>query len=359
MNILTKHTLKEVAKVTFVTALLGSFMLMGIDLFTHLDTYVGYGVNARTIIRLTLLYFPESFLLALGPASLFSSTYYLSMLHANNEIMCVLNSGINFSKLVRPVILLAAVFGGLYFAFNELVAIRCTALKEAEYKIATGASAGDLDNSEIALGDMFDGYMVYADQYVDSNQTVFNVSFIINENGDFRRVDAYKGKWNNDLQLWTFYDCVIHESSDSAVVTSYADEMEIPELKLEPELFRNLSSEISSMSLSLAKSYVNRMKTLNPEEYASLGTDYYKRVLSFLTPIVLMIISISLNYRFKKNILFFSILCSVCIAVVYYVVQMMTIMLADQGVISPPMGMLIPFVAIILISLLQRLVIKN
>ncbi len=359
MKILTRHTLWEITKVTFVTSLLGGFMLMGIDLFTHLDTYTGYGVAGRDIMRLTFLYFPEAFLMAMGPSSLFASTYYLSMLHANNEIICILNSGVNFSKLVRPIIVLALSFGLFYFVFNESVAIKCSATKEAQYKIVTGDAAGKLDNSDIALSDMFEGYMVYASQYVDSEHSVYNVSFIKRNNEDIERIDAVKASYDSSDKIWLFEDCTVHKSNNNDVITYTEPYIEVPELRLEPELFRNLSSEIGTMTLDLARSYVQRMKVLNPEEYASIGTDYYKRVLSFLTPIVLMLISISMNYRFKKNILFFSILCSVCVAVVYYVIQIMTIMFADQGIIHPSMGMLIPFIVIIILSFAQRLIMEK
>ena len=125
-------------------------------------------------------------------------------------------------------------------------------------------------------------------------------------------------------------------------------------MRLEPQLFRDSSNEISSMSLSLARAFLSRMKVLNPEQYASLATEYWQRVLDCLSPLVMMIIACSITYRFKKNVLFFSLVGSICIAVVYFVVRLLTVMLADQGVIAPILGTLIPFAAVIVLSFVMR-----
>ena len=68
----------------------------------------------------------------------------------------------------------------------------------------------------------------------------------------------------------------------------------------------------------------------------------------------MIVIACSITYRFKKNVLFFSLVGSICIAVVYFVVRMVTVMLSDQGVIAPILGTLIPFAAVIMVSLLLR-----
>ena len=95
------------------------------------------------------------------------------------------------------------------------------------------------------------------------------------------------------------------------------------------------------------------------QQYASLGTAYYKRIFSCLSPLIMMIIACSMNYRFRKNVLFMSLVCSIAVAVVYFVVQMMTEMMADQGVIAPYYGSLVPFAVILLLSAIIGLVFRR
>ena len=199
---------------------------------------------------------------------------------------------------------------------------------------------------------MQSGYMVYAAIYSDVDQTLFDVSLVESDEhgGLIRRTDAYRAVYNKETCLWTFYDAYIYTPKPDGVAVEHIGDYENTVLRLEPQLFRNVSNEISTMSLKLAKAYLDRMKTLNPEQYASMGTEYYKRVFSCLTPLIMILIACSINYRFKKNVLFFSLVCSICIAVVYFVVQMMTVMLSDQGVIAPQLGTLIPFIVIIALT---------
>ena len=364
-KVLTRYTLSSVIKVGLATSVLAALMLVGVELFSKLDTYISYNVSFGQAFLVSLLYFPEAFLLALSPSFMFSVTYFLSMLSSNNEMICVLNSGVSMRRVVVPCLILAVLLSVGYFFFNENVAIEASNLKDTRYKTLTNRNTSG-NNSNVALSDMQDGYMIYADQYVDETSTLYNVSYVeIISGSNFRRLNAYRAQYDPELKLWTLFDCYEYLPSSSGTTAGQTEEvnyycsLQIPRLQLEPQLFRNLSSEISKMSLSLAHAYVLRMKALNPDEYASLATEYYKRIFSCLTPLIMIIIACSMNYKFKKNVLFFSLICSICVAVVYFVVQMMTVMLADQGVIAPYLGTLIPFAVVLVLAGLMSLALKS
>ena len=357
--VLTRYTLSSIFKIGLATTLLASLILMGVDLFANLDTYMNHGVAFPQALSLTSLYFPEAFLLALGPAFLFAVTYHLSMLHANNEIMSIMNSGVSFSKVIRPIIVLAVLLTAFHFGFNEKVAIPSSNRKEVLTEQITNNNSAS-NNNNIAMSEMQNGYMVYASVYSDKDQTLYDVSLLEStEDGKLiRRTDAYKAVYDNEKGLWTFYDVYVYEptkiddsASDIKIKVLSVQTNEV--LKLEPQLFRSGTNEISKMSLDLGKTYLNRMKGLNQEEYAKLSTEYYKRIFSCLSPLIMMIIACSMNYRFKKNVLFLSLIISICLIVVYYVVQIMTMMMANQGVIAPQLGTLIPFAVMLLVSFLM------
>ncbi len=358
-RVLTRYTLSSIIRIGLATTLLASLILMGVDLFANLDTYMNHGVNFTRALSITSLYFPEAFLLALGPAFLFAVTYHLSMLHANNEIMSIMNSGVSFSKVVRPIIVLAILLTAFHFGFNELVAIPSSNRKEVLTEQITNDNSSS-NNNNIAMSEMQNGYMVFASVYSDTEQTLYDVSLLEStEDGKLiRRTDAYKAVYDSEKGLWDFYDVYIYEPTSlengaSDINIKVLSVQENTVLKLEPQLFRSGTNEISKMSLDLSRAYLNRMKGLNQEEYAKLGTEYYKRIFSCLSPLIMMIIACSMNYRFKKNVLFLSLIISICLIVVYYVVQIMTMMMANQGVIAPQLGTLIPFGVMLLVSFLM------
>ncbi len=362
-RVLDRYTVTSVFKIGMITSLLASFILMGVDLFSNLDKYMNYNVGFMKAFSITLLYFPEAFLLAVGPSFLFAVTYHLSMLHASNEIIAILNSGVSFHRVIRPVIVSAVLLSAAFFAFNEIVAIPSTNEKELRSELITNAT-GSTDNQDIALSDMESGYMVYATVFSDADMTLYGVSLVESSpDGKLsRRTDAARAVYSEETGLWTFYDVYFYTPSEvegEGVVIGHVDEEVNQVLLLEPQLFRNVSNEISKMSLRLARAYLMRMRTLNAEEYAKLGTEYYKRIFSCLSPLVMILIACSINYRFKKNVLFFSLVSSIAVAVVYFVVQMVTVMLADQGVIAPYLGTLLPFGVIIVIATVMGLLMRK
>ncbi|MBR2282472.1 MAG: LptF/LptG family permease, partial [Spirochaetales bacterium] len=271
----------------------------------------------------------------------------------------IMNSGVSFSKVVAPIVVLAVVLTAFHFGFNEMVAIPSTNRKNVLTEQITNSYSSS-NNSDIAMSEMQNGYMVYAASYSDRDQTLYDDSLLEStEDGKLiRRTDAYKAVYDNETNLWTFHDVYIYEpmqlddGASDIKVRSLSKQVNTV-LMLEPQLFRSGTNEISRMSLDLARAYLTRMKSLNREEYAKLGTEYYKRIFSCLSPLIMVIIACSMNYRFKKNVLFISLIVSISLIVVYYVVQMMTMMMANQGVIAPQLGTLIPFAVMLLVSFLM------
>lgn len=362
MKILGRYIVFSILSVGLAVTLFASVMMMGVDLFRNLDTYVTYNVSSHDVVRLTLLYFPESVLFTIGPSFLFSVTYFLSMLHANNEIIAVLNSTINYRKVLIPIIACGLAVSLFWFVFNEKAGLPCTSQKEKLKEAVTTGESGPEDNYRIALSDMTRNYMVYASRYVNSTQTLYNITFIQSFSDNvIERIDARRAVWDNERQMWQFFDAMVYESSaDGSILNTRSEESYYEQnLGLEPEMFRNLSNDISKMPLGIARKYVSRMRYLNPEQYAEMASSYYERVFGGLTVLVLVIIACAMNYRFKKNILFFSLVFSVVVAVVYYVVRMMTMMMSRQGIIAPYLGTLTPFIVILILSGLAAYLTRN
>lgn len=361
LRTLDRHTLSSVFKVGFVTALLSAFMLLGVDLFTNIYTYLDHGVGLLKGFSITLLYFPEAFLLVLGPSFLFSVSYYLSSLYSSNEIMCILSSGTSFARVISPIVGLAIALSLFSFAFNEKVAIACSNEKKARIEAITSGQDSSSANYDIDLSDMQSHYTVHAKRYSDYNESLYDVSLILcNEDQSIdKRIDAYKATYDKNAKNWVFYDVVIYTPTEDGTFSIEKNDQYVSIMDLPPSMFRNSSNEISTMDLKLAYSYVQRMKGLNITSYYSVGSAFYKRIFSCLTPLVMILIACSMNYSFKKNVLFFTLVCSICLCVAYFVVQMVTMMLSDQGVIAPYLGSLIPFAAIIVVSFVLGLVLRR
>jgi lipopolysaccharide export system permease protein len=72
--------------------------------------------------------------------------------------------------------------------------------------------------------------------------------------------------------------------------------------------------------------------------YQAALSEFYKKFSFALTPLIITLISCSVGGLLKKNVLLMSLFLSICIVVVYYVVQMMSMTFAGLGIIPPFYG---------------------
>lgn len=362
MRLLDRYISWSILKVAIVTLLLCTLMLVGVDLFSNLDNYLQNNVAWSRIMMMSLLYVPESMLLALGPALLFATTYFLSMLQANNEMISLLNAGIPYRRIIVPCMVLAILMSLGQFVFNENLAIKCSLRRDVLTNELFGQRS-TYDNRNVTLSDLDGGFVIHASRYLSEERRILDVVLILRDDaGKIQgRVDASRGDWNSERQRWIFKDATVYtlDAAGRQVDSFHTAEYDDADIDIEPELFRNLSADIKTMELETAVRYLDRMKYLEPSQWAVYSTEFWERILNSATPLILMLIACSINYKFKKNVLLFSIITSLCVAVVYYVVQMLTLIMAKQGVIPPIAGMLIPMFVVFLLPLLAGRILRG
>ncbi len=354
LKIIRNYTVFSILKVGFATAALAALIMLGADLFSKLDTYVSNSVTGSGIFIMTLLHFPKSLIMVMGPAFLFSVTYFLSMLHARNELICLLNSGVSYFRIIAVCLITCLGVSFFSFGLSETVALRCENKRNLMYENATNTSSVNANSSAIALSDMYSGYSVYAAQYFDYSQTLIRVVLIENmDDGQFTRTDASTATWEEEKECWLLKDATVYTIVNETVVSVESHDSLLKErFTIKPRLFRNSSADIETMDLISALDYASSMKAVNSDKYNSLSTTIYKRLFENLMPLVFAVIACSMNYRYKKNILFLSIVSSVAVAVIYYVCLLVSSLMADQGIIAPYMGSVFPLMVILVLSAL-------
>jgi lipopolysaccharide export system permease protein len=123
-------TLDRMALVSFFrsyaivwTSLISLYVV--IDLFTHLDAYVnrpgGFPAVARDILVYYAFRIPQVFDLLAEPISLLAATFTVSWMQKNNEMLPQLSAGIPTRRIIRPVLLGAAITIALAPLNTELV----------------------------------------------------------------------------------------------------------------------------------------------------------------------------------------------------------------------------------------------
>ncbi|MDD6956815.1 MAG: LptF/LptG family permease [Sphaerochaetaceae bacterium] len=364
IKILDRYSLTSLLKIASVTLVLCTFMMLLVELFANFSTYTEPYMNFQRAVVLLALRIPYAISFTIGPAFLFATTFFISSLYSNNELISILSAGIPYRRLIKPICIMAFVISVLMFAFNELVYVPSIVKYKTtldSYKNYDASYEGD--NTNIFYSDSDNNFIVKADKYTDIKEELTGVELIYkNQDGSVGQcITARQAVWNNTDKQWNLKKVKIYSvnNDEFSVLTDEKDEYVVSQFTTEPSFFKNIRSDIQTMSIPSAVSYIRAIKTLSMIRYSELATDFYERILSCFTVFVMIIVSVSVNIKYKKNVLLFSIISSVSLGVIYYVVQLVTLLIAKQGMIAPIFGMLIPFMVIILIALISSSRIKS
>ena len=357
MRLLDRYVIMSVLKTAFVTLLIFALILAAVELFTKMDQIMDNPVPLSQLVTLIALSLPQYMLMVASIAFLFAVTYFLSMMTANNELIALLNSGISSMRIKLPLFFLAIVLTALGAVFQEKVVISSNALHESmEAELFGSSSTKDARN--LVLEDQ-DGFLIYTRRYVEETGEIQLPVLISHSDGTLRgRVSADRAYYDEETGAWVFKDAWVYSIEDGNVSARREGVWWDEDFDIPPRLFRNQNTSIETMDKETASEYLDQLSYTDHASWQENATDYYRRIFSPLSVFVLIFISLCMNYRFKKNILLFSVIQSLSIAVVYYVADMVFSIMGHQGAVSPIGAVFLPFAATIalsvVISLLER-----
>jgi len=349
MKIITKHIYISILQILLTTVLLTSLLVLSVDLFSNFDSYVQNNVPFVQILRITILFLPQSIILVFAPATLFTITYFLSQMNSNNEVIALLTSGISIHLIYKRILLLISILTLVIFVFNENIVIQ-SKIDYNNKKNQLFNITSNLDNNNIGLQDSLNNYIIYANRYIEKDKSLYNV-IVVQKNKDneiTKRIDSKVALWNEEKRIWIFNDVKISTIDNDNVSIMNYESYEDKNINLSPNMFRNLSSDIKTMYLNSALKYLNIQKKVNVRLWYQNMTDFLDRLLEPFAMLIMAIIACSIDYRGKKNVFLFSIFYSIILAVLYYVSKMIFQIMAKQSIINPIISSIIPFVVILI-----------
>jgi len=350
MRRLDRYLAGSFVQLLSVTTLLLTFIMLLFDVFSTLEQYLQAEFTLVQMVVSTLLFIPEALSFTLPPSALFASTYMLSMMYANNEMIVLAVSGYSFSRITTSLIITAVILTSLFFAFNEQVTRHFKVMKE-EYTSTYLDSGSQVFTDRLVLTSEDGQYILYSRRYDERATTLSYLSlFIIDGNGQFlQRYDARKasykdGRWvGEDVQL---YD----RGENNLITTSQTNTLVLPYLDLEPEVIAQRAVDIDSMDLKAAYDYIERLRKVNNPSHTGYSVDFYQRLSMNFAPLILILISCATVIPWKKNVLVLSIIMSISIAVVYYVLVLSGTILARQEIVEAGPALFVPPAVLIVLA---------
>ncbi len=324
-----------------------ALLLEMIDLFANLWRYLALDVGAGAIAKVMLLYLPTCLSYGLPVALLFASAYSLGSLDSRNELVAVFSGGYPLYCFVAPLILFALLMSIGSFFFQDRV-VQPAYRQKVEYSNELLQKNGSKSHSNVAVM-ANDGRIVYrADYYDDANETLQGISIIVRDNTmkPIAHYEAMQAKWQNGS--WRLLEVRAFELKDKgpdgqpfwteSTMGSYSSALFCEP----PDSFKNQNLDPKQMNLKELGEYLAFLKRAGLPSYSGTLAEWHKRYAFSFAPLVVVFLSCALGGRYKKNVLLMSLLSSLLAATGYYIVQMITMLLARTGLMAPALGAWIP-----------------
>ena len=349
--ILDRYLSKQFLPVFAIASSMFVLLLVMIDIFTNLARYLNNEVAARDVLRVSLYYVPKSFSYALPISLLFAAAYILGELYARNELTSIFAAGIPFWRFSIVLLIIGFAASIFTFFFDDLVVIPTLKIKNEISRTLLNEQRSQFQADIVVKAN--NGQLIYSADYYDSVGKILHGLSIIEQDEKGQLVyliRAQRASWNEDH--WEFVSPVIYEWDNGLL--KYRVYGGSDKYREEPDTFRRSMVNVEELHFKDARLLVDDLK-LAGLPYTNALADFHHRFSFSAVSFVVVALSISMGGRFRKNIMLMSLLSSLVSAVVFYVTEMISMMMAKLGYIHPFIGAWFPvFLFIIAAFLLLR-----
>lgn len=337
----------------FIGAMLFFALVLNlVDLFMNIATYLQNNCAVKDILMVMFYYAPKTVWYAVPVAILFSTSYSLSDMYANNEITALLASGVSLFKFTAPILLVAIFMTfGLFFFENHYVVQTYEKKTTLQNKLLNKV-ANENNSDVIVISD--NGNIIYkAARYVEATKRLQQAYFLFRDDDKNLKAIIYSelAEWNTDENVWKLQRPIQYEPQGDGIVKVRVADSYLAMLNESYEIFRKTNIDVESVTAQDAKVYIDHLKKAGLPYNEELS-EYYKK---FSFPFIIFIVvflSIGLTGRTRKNVLLISLASCISASVLYYVTMMVTMVLAKHGYISAFMGAWFPVIFYTIVSVI-------
>lgn len=350
---LTVYLFKNFLPLLFGTVCLFVLGFEIVDLFMNIWKYILNNVPAKTVVSILMYYLPKSIFYAMPLSVLFASCYMLCIFASHNELIALFCSGVSYTRFMLPLIIFSGLLSVGFFYFEDKVVVPCYS-KYEEIQNAALHIEKNQNNSNIVIRSD-NGKLIYkADLYENSVKKLHNLYVIVREEDHSLNsiIKASNASWDEKENCWIMTNPVLYKVNKDGEFYYVKSTGEFEKYLTEPpDTFKNNKVNIETVSVKEAREYIEYLKRTGLPMGESLSV-YYKKYSFPFVIVIVTILAIGLSGRSKRNVIIVSLILSLSSAVLFYVFQMVTMLMAKFGIISAMMGAWFPVIVFLILSVL-------
>lgn len=340
--------LKRFFSFFFGSMIFFTLILQLVDLLMNIWGYMANEAPVFLVGKIFLYYMPKTLWYSVPMAVLFATVYTLSDFYAKNELLAVFASGVSLFRFTLPVMVISALMSvGMFFLDDRLVAKTYSQKKTLQQQALHKEKSLDSDNVVVMSEG---GKIIYKADFYDNKQQKLNSLYVLYRNDD-RSFDgllfAQSAEWRYDH--WVPSSSVFYKKEGGRFTAADVDYDHLFRLTESPESFKSNLISVEEVPAAEARSYIARLEKAGlPSTEAKAA--YYKKYSFPFVVLVVVMLAIALSGKTRKNVLLISLGLSIASVVVFYVMQMITMLMAGFGTIPPIFGGWFPVVFFIFLS---------
>lgn len=357
MKILRSYILREVISPFFLSLSILTFVLLIGNTFRLTDLIIKKGVSILLVGKLFLFLIPYILSFTLPIASLAAVLLAFGRLSSDNEIIAIRTSGLNFSKLIAPLLIVGTILSLFLVVLNDkVVPYVHFASRKAVVDIGMKNPTAALEAGTFI--DAFQNYVLFIYR-IDGNK-LYNVRIYQpkkDDKGSTRTIVARSGEFvplpeENKIKLK-----LINGTSDEPNLKNPNSFYKLNfktyfmTLSLNPQKTGKVTKKPKDMTLRELKEETKRFRSLNIDP-APLITEFHRKISMAFSCLVFILLGCPLAIKVHRREKATNLSLAILVVGVYYLLLIGFQALSIQNVLPPEIAMWTPNAILGLVGLL-------
>ena len=350
MQKLDWYILKKFLGTFFFTLSLILLIVIIFDVSEKIDDFLEHELSIKTIIFDYYLNFIPYFGNLFSPLFIFISVIYFTSKMANDsEVIAILNSGMSFSRFLRPFIIASIILGTLSFLLGNFIIPPSNSKRiDFENKYLRNKYYSNKKNIHIQI---LPNQYIYMQSY--NSKREIGYKFTIEKFNDNKLISKLKSdyaQYDSINNVWQINNYEIREFKDEKQIIKKGIRMDTI-INLHPSEFTKRKSLVETMNFFELNNYIKREEMRGSEQIISHKIEKHKRIAFPFSSIILTLIAVAIASRKIRGGIEIHLGIGIIIAFTYILFMQISTTFAINSNLDPKLSVWIPNFLYVILSL--------
>lgn len=342
MKTLDRYIIKKFLITFFFAIFLLSAIAVVIDITEKIDEFISNHAPLHAIIFDYYFNFIPWIGLMLAPIFVFISVVYVtSRLTSNTEIICMLNGGVSFYRLLYPYMFTALLLALLFGYYNHHLLPKSNKIKikfEETYATKKNQRTSDI-NYHFQIGkDTF----LYTQSYDINGNTGFKFTMEeINNKVLGYKLTAENMLWDTTKMKWRLTNWAFRRNGVKQDSIAKGTDTLIA-LPITPKEYAKQNYDIETMTTKELKQFIVDQIHKGNENVKIYEVEKYRRTAIPFSTIILTLIAVAMTTKKVRNGMGLYIVAGMLLSGAYIIIQQFSTVFATKGNLDPLIAVWIP-----------------